>query len=179
MYTKAKIKEEMAKGHIKIEPFHEEQLNPNSYNVMLADELLVYDCDTLDMAKNNPTRLIKIPKKGLLIEPGLLYLGRTVERTENHGVHASIDGRSSVGKLGVNVHCTAGFGDNHFRGVWTFEIFCIQPTIIYPFVKIGQVYFDDYQGADGEDVFNGEGYSGKYQDSHGIESSKLWKEFQK
>lgn len=179
MYTKGKILEEMEKGHIKIDPFHPEQLNPNSYNVMLADELLIYTDETLDMKRDNPYKLIKIPEKGLVIEPGLLYLGRTVERTETHGVHACIDGRSSVGRLGVNVHCTAGFGDNHFKGFWTFEIFCIQPVIIYPFVKISQLYFEDYQGADGEDVYKEVGYKGKYQDNHGIQSSMLWKEFQK
>lgn len=176
MYTKAKIKEEMAKGHIKIDPFDEANLNPNSYNVTFADELLVYTEPVLDMKKDNPYKIVKIPKEGILIEPGRLYLGRTVEKTECHGVHASIDGRSSVGRLGLGVHCTAGFGDNHFKGFWTFEIFCIQPIIIYPFVQISQIYFEDYQGAEGEDVYTGEGYDGKYQNNTGVQSSKLWKE---
>ena len=179
MYTKGKILEEMEKGHIKIEPFHPEQLNPNSYNVMLSDELLIYTNTILDMKKDNPYEIIKIPEEGLLLEPGVLYLGRTIEKTAGHGVHIAIDGRSSVGRLGVSVHCTAGFGDNHFRGYWTFEIFCIQPTIIYPFVEIGQLYFEDYQGADGEDVHKEAGYKGKYQDNHGVQASMMWKEFLK
>lgn len=180
MYTKAKIKEEIAKGHIKIDPYNEANLNPNSYNVTLSNELLIYTCGVIDMKKDNPYTIITMPEKGFEIEPGLLYLGRTVERTECHGVHVSIDGRSSVGRLGVNVHCTAGFGDNHFKGYWTFEIFCIQPVIIYPFVKISQIYFQDYCGAEGEDVYTEEeGYKGKYQDNNGVESSKMWMEFLK
>lgn len=177
MYTKGKILEEMEKGHIKIDPFDYAQLNPNSYNVRLADELLIYTCNTIDMKKDNPYEIIKIPEKGFLLEPGLLCLGRTVERTENHGCEACIDGRSSTGRLGINVHCTAGFGDNHFKGYWTFEIFSIQPVIIYPFVEIGQIYFYPLEAADGEDVYRKHGYQGKYQDNHGIQSSQMWKDF--
>ena len=179
MYTKGKILEEMEKGHIKIDPFHHEQLNPNSYNVMLSDELLIYTEPILDMKKDNAYKIIKIPEQGFLIEPGLIYLGRTIEKTECHGVHASIDGRSSVGRLGIGVHCTAGFGDNHFKGYWTFEIFCIQPITIYPFVPIGQLYFEDYQGAEGENVYASEGYHGKYQDNNGVQRSMFWQEFLK
>ncbi len=62
-----------------ITPFDEKRINPNSYNLSLADELLVYEQDELDMKKPNPTKQIVIPEEGLLLEPNRLYLGRTNE----------------------------------------------------------------------------------------------------
>ena len=59
---------------IVIDPFRDSQLNPNSYNLRLADELLVYESDTLDMKKNNAVRRLTIPESGLLLEPNKLYL---------------------------------------------------------------------------------------------------------
>ena len=65
-----------------ITPFDEKRINPNSYNLSLADELLVYEQDELDMKKPNPTKRIVIPEEGLLLEPNRLYLGRTNEFTK-------------------------------------------------------------------------------------------------
>ena len=65
-------------GNIIIEPYHPSQLNPNSYNLRLSNELLVYDTDTLDMKANNPVRHLTIPDSGLLLETNKLYLGRTL-----------------------------------------------------------------------------------------------------
>ena len=62
-----------------IEPFSRDRLNPNSYNLSLADELLVYENDVLDMKSPNPTRRVVIPESGLTLEPNRLYLGRTNE----------------------------------------------------------------------------------------------------
>ena len=64
-----------------IEPFDKSRLNPNSYNLRLHDELVVYTNGILDMKKDNPSQTIKIPKSGLVLFPGRLYLGRTQERT--------------------------------------------------------------------------------------------------
>ena len=65
-----------------IEPFDKSRVNPNSYNLTLSDELLVYENDLLDMKIPNETRLIKIPEEGLVLEPNKLYLGRTNEFTK-------------------------------------------------------------------------------------------------
>ena len=103
------IKKNLGKSII-IEPYRASQLNPNSYNLRLADELLVYDSEVLDMKANNPVRHLTIPEGGLLLEPNKLYLGRTLEYTKTDGFVPMLEGRSSVGRLGLFIHITAGCG---------------------------------------------------------------------
>src|SRR5256885_9005287 len=98
---------------IVIDPFDESRLNPNSYNLTLHDELLTYEEVVLDMAAPNRTRRLRIPKEGLVLTPQKLYLGRTAELTETHNLVPMIEGRSSIGRLGLFVHVT-GFGDVGF-----------------------------------------------------------------
>jgi dCTP deaminase len=102
-----------------IDPFNEKQLNPNSYNLRLHHELLVYDNKILDMKKPNPYQIITIPQEGMVMETGKLYLGRTMEYTKTEKCVPMLEGRSSVGRLGLFVHVTAGFGDIGFSGYWT------------------------------------------------------------
>ena len=129
-----------------ITPFDEKRINPNSYNLSLADELLVYEKEALDMKKPNPTKRIVIPEEGLLLEPNRLYLGRTNEFTKTDRYVPMLEGRSSTGRLGLFIHVTAGFGDIGFAGYWTLEIFCVQPVRIYPNVEICQIYYHDIDG---------------------------------
>lgn len=166
------IKKRIGKDII-IEPYNEKQLNPNSYNMKLHNELLVYDEEVLDMKSPNKTRKIIIPEEGLVLEPGKLYLGRTVEYTKTLNFAPMLEGRSSIGRLGLFVHITAGFGDVGFSGYWTLEIFCVQPVRIYPDVEICQIYYHEIDG-DYEE-YN----SGKYQNNTGIQESLLYKEFEK
>ncbi len=100
-----------------ITPFDEKRINPNSYNLSLADELLVYEKEALDMKKPNPTKRIVIPDEGLLLEPNRLYLGRTNEFTKTDRYVPMLEGRSSTGRLGLFIHVTAGFGDIGFAAV--------------------------------------------------------------
>lgn len=155
-----------------ITPFDEKRINPNSYNLSLADELLVYEQDELDMKKPNPTKRIVIPKEGLLLEPNRLYLGRTNEFTKTDRYVPMLEGRSSTGRLGLFIHVTAGFGDIGFAGYWTLEIFCVQPVRIYPNVEICQIYYHDIDGE--YDLYS----SGKYQNNSGIQASLLYKDFE-
>lgn len=157
---------------IVINPFDERKLNPNSYNVTLANKLLVYEtgAEPLDMAKNNPYRELIIPPAGLVMMPDTLYLGSTVEYTEANVVVPMLEGRSSIGRLGVFIHATAGFGDCGFAGRWTLEISCVQPVRVYAGVEIGQIYFHEIQGECAP-------YAGKYQKNSGVQPSMLWKEF--
>ncbi len=158
---------------IHIEPFHESQLNPNSYNLRLYHELLVYENEELDMKKVNTANKIVIPEEGLLLEPGKLYLGRTVEYTKTDNYVPMLEGRSSIGRLGLFIHVTAGFGDVGFSGYWTLEIFCVQPIRIYPQVEVCQIY---YHTIDGDyTTYN----SGKYQNNEGIQPSLLYQDFLK
>lgn len=114
-----------------IEPFNEKKINPNSYNLSLHNELLVYEDNLLDMKKPNETKKIIIPEDGLILEPGKLYLGRTNEFTKTEKFVPMLEGRSSTGRLGLFIHVTAGFGDIGFAGYWTLEIFCVQPSLMY------------------------------------------------
>jgi dCTP deaminase len=160
-------------SEIFIEPFEESLLNPNSYNLRLHNELLVYEEDVLDMRKPNGTNSIIIPENGLVLEPGRLYLGRTYEYTRTDRCVPMLEGRSSIGRLGLFVHVTAGFGDVGFRGYWTLEIHCIQPVKVYPMVEICQIY---YHSIEGDYVRYA---SGKYQNNKGIQPSLLYKDFER
>ncbi|CDA78483.1 MAG: dCTP deaminase [Negativibacillus massiliensis] len=156
-----------------IEPFDQSRVNPNSYNLTLHNELLVYENHELDMKKLNPTKRITIPEEGLVLEPNRLYLGRTNEFTKTEGFVPMLEGRSSTGRLGLFIHVTAGFGDVGFAGYWTLEIFCIQPIRIYPNAEICQIYYHSIEG-------DYEPYkSGKYQNNTDIQPSLMYKDFEK
>jgi dCTP deaminase len=155
---------------IVIEPFDPANLNPNSYNLSLHDELMVYEELVLDMRRANRVRRLTIPQEGLVLSPGQLYLGRTAERTETHNLVPMIEGRSSVGRLGLFVHVTAGFGDVGFCGYWTLEMFAVQPVRIYAGVAICQIFYHQICG----DVT--EYASDKYQHNRDIQPSLLFKE---
>lgn len=166
------IKKHIGKEII-IEPFDEKRINPNSYNLSLAGELLVYDNHVLDMKEPNPVSRIIIPEDGLLLEPNRLYLGRTNEYTSTSRYVPMLEGRSSTGRLGLFIHVTAGFGDIGFSGYWTLEIFCVQPVRIYPNVEICQIYYHDIDGE--YELYK----SGKYQNNTGIQPSLMYKDFEK
>lgn len=157
---------------IEIGDFDPKRLNPNSYNLRLHDELVVYAQRELDMKRDNPWETLKIPSGGLVLQPGTLYLGRTVEYTRTKNLVPMLEGRSSVGRLGLCIHVTAGFGDVGFSGYWTLEIHCVQPVRIYPYVEVCQIYYHTIEGAYTEYV------SGKYQGNTGIQTSKLYKDFE-
>lgn len=157
---------------IVIEPFNEKQLNPNSYNLRLHNELLVYDEEVLDMKKPNKVKKIIIPEEGLVLEPGKLYLGRTIEYTATDKYVPMLEGRSSIGRLGLFIHVTAGFGDVGFKGYWTLEIFCVQPIRIYSEVELCQIYYHRVEGD--YDKYN----SGKYQNNESVQPSLLYKDFE-
>ncbi|WP_432404717.1 dCTP deaminase [Wukongibacter sp. M2B1] len=165
------IKDRIGKD-IFIQPFSDKQLNPNSYNLRLHNELIIYEEKILDMKKDNRSKKIIIAPEGLVLEPGKLYLGRTLEYTKTENYVPMLEGRSSIGRLGLYIHVTAGFGDVGFSGYWTLEIHCIQPIRIYPEVEICQIYYHTIQG-------DFEKYSsGKYQNNEGIQTSKLFKDFE-
>ena len=157
-------------GRIKIDPFDEEHLNPNSYNLTLHHELMVYEEIVLDMRKANRVRRMTIPEDGLVLNPNQLYLGRTVERTETHELVPMIEGRSSVGRLGLFVHVTAGFGDAGFCGFWTLEMFAVQPVRIYAGARICQIFYHEITGEVTEYA------SDKYQNNHDIQPSLFFRE---
>lgn len=155
---------------IVIEPFNEDHLNSNSYNLTLHDEVMVYEEVVLDMRQVNRVRRLKIPESGMVLTPNQLFLARTVERTETHNLVPMIEGRSSIGRLGLFVHVTAGFGDVGFKGYWTLEMFAVQPVRIYPGVQICQIFYHELAG----DITNYD--NGKYQNNRDIQPSLLYRE---
>lgn len=163
------IREQLGRN-IRIDPFDESQLNPNSYNMTLHDEILVYEEVVLDMRYANRVRRMTIPAEGLVLSPNQLYLGRTREYTETHNFVPMIEGRSSIGRLGLFVHVTAGFGDVGFKGYWTLEMFAVQPVRIYPGVAICQIFFHQIAGEIQEYK------SQKYQNARDIQPSLLYQE---
>jgi len=163
-------------GGLRIVPFNLNQVNPNSYNVRLHNKLVVYRPEAgevLDMAKECDTEVIHIPASGLVLQPGKLYLGRTVEFTECPCFAPKLDGRSSIGRLGLMVHITAAWGDVNFKGHWTFELAVIEPLRIYAGVCIGQISFSEVDQ-------EGPLYAGKYGNEKDSlpKPSGLWREFQ-
>ena len=162
-------------GDIKITPFDDSALGSNSYDVHLSDTLLIYTSEILDCKKNNPTKEYKIGSSGIVLMPGTLYLGATREHTETKRYVPFLDGRSSIGRLGIFIHCTAGVGDINFCGFWTLEITVAQPIKVYADMRIGQlIYFE--AGTCG--IPYNKKTSSKYNDqSSKPMPSKLYKDF--
>ncbi len=167
LLTGSEIVQCIAEEKIRISDFDPDRVGPNSYDLRLADTLKVYVDPVLDAAKDNPTKEITIPPEGIVLQPGELYLGRTQEWTDSGSFIPMLEGRSSIGRLGLFVHITAGFGDRFFRGFWTLELTPVKPVRIYPGMRICQIYYHLCT----EEV--GDRYSGKYQGSKEIISSKI------
>lgn len=144
------------RGAIVITPFDPKCLGTNSYDVHLAPTLRVYKQERgmgrdalgwpvpnvelpLDLRVQRETVDVPIPKEGIVLEPGELYLASTVEYTESRDHVPMLNGRSSIGRSGLSIHVTAGTGDVGFRGQWTMELFVVKPLRIHAGVPIGQL----------------------------------------
>jgi dCTP deaminase len=137
-----RILEEIEKETIKIQPYNRQYLGTNSYDVHLSRHLAVYKDKTLDAKKHNEIDHFEIPEEGFVLQPGELYLGVTEEYTETHVHVPFLEGKSSTGRLGIDIHATAGKGDVGFCGNWTLEISCKIPVRVYRGMPIGQlIYF--------------------------------------
>lgn len=138
----AGILENVEKGLIKVVPWRRDCLGTNSYDVHLGRTLAVYEDKVLDARKDNKIRCFEIPAEGYVLEPHVFYLGVTEEYTETHAHVPFLEGKSSVGRLGIDIHATAGKGDVGFCNYWTLEISVKQPVRVYAGMPIGQlIYF--------------------------------------
>ena len=179
--TKQAIQAAVSSEDIHIKPFIEDHLSPNSIDVTLNKHLLIYTLEggCLDMKKENPTEKIIIPEDGFILQPNVLYIGSTNETATSHKYIPMFEGRSSIGRLGINTHITAGFGDvgwgyeklarevKCLYPTWTLEICVVHPVRVYPNVRIGQVYFVEPKG---EIEF----YKGKYSAQQSPQASKSY-----
>jgi len=144
--TDTQILAEIEKKTILIEPFHRECLGSNSYDVHLGKYLAVYEEDILDCRKDNKIRHFELPDDGFLLLPTKLYLGVTEEYTESHVHVPFLEGKSSIGRLGIDIHATAGKGDVGYCNTWTLEISVRQPVKIYAGMPIGQLIYFEVSG---------------------------------
>jgi len=137
-----RILEEIGKGTIKIVPYDRECLGSNSYDVHLGKHLARYVNKELDAKAHNTIEHFDIPEEGIVLSPDEFYLGVTEEYTETHSHVPFLEGKSSTGRLGIDIHATAGKGDVGFCGNWTLEISVKQPVKVYAGMPIGQlIYF--------------------------------------
>jgi dCTP deaminase len=141
-----RIREQIEKGRIVIRPYRPECLGTNSYDVHLGPYLATYVDGALDSRKPNEVVEIRMPEKGYVLVPGQLYLGVTEEYTETHGYVPFLEGKSSVGRLGIDIHSTAGKGDEGFCNHWTLEMSVKVPVRIYPGMPIGQLIYFEISG---------------------------------
>jgi dCTP deaminase len=149
MLTGPAIRAEILAGKIVIVPFDEACLGPNSYDLHLADELVVYGDAELGLTVGKIHRMerYKIPETGWLLQPNTLYLARTVEHTETlYPFSPQINGKSGLGRLGLNVHQTAGFGDVGFKGTWTLELTVIHQLRVFAGIRICQIAYTRVEG---------------------------------
>lgn len=148
-----RILEEIDKGTILIEPYRPDCLGTNSYDVHLGKWLATYSDRVLDAKKHNKIEYFEIPLEGFVLQPNTLYLGVTEEYTETHAHVPFLEGKSSTGRLGIDIHATAGKGDVGFCNTWTLEISVAQPVRIYRGMPIGQLIYFEVQG-DIETMYN-------------------------
>jgi dCTP deaminase len=141
-----RIRAERRAGRIVIRPFRPSCLGTNSYDVHLGPRLAVYREPGLDARRPNPVREFRIPPAGYVLLPGQLYLGVTEEYTETHGFVPFLEGKSSVGRLGLDIHSTAGKGDEGFCNYWTLEMSVKLPLRIYAGMPVGQLIYFEISG---------------------------------
>jgi dCTP deaminase len=141
-----RILEEIRAGRIVIRPFRRQNLGSNSYDVHLGPYLATYRDGALDAKKPSEIDEFRIPDRGFVLVPGQLYLGVTAEYTETHAAVPFLEGKSSVGRLGIDIHSTAGKGDIGFCNYWTLEMSVKLPVRIYRGMPIGQLIYFEVSG---------------------------------
>lgn len=172
--TDQQILAEIERGNIVIQPYDRSCLGTNSYDVHLGRYLATYRDAVLDARQHNQIQTFEIPEEGFVLEPGTLYLGVTEEYTESHAHVPFLEGKSSVGRLGIDIHATAGKGDIGFCNTWTLEISVSMPVRVYAGMPIGQLIYFVVQG-DVETFYNRKA-NAKYNDrTDKPVESMMWK----
>ncbi len=162
---------------IVIEPYRRESLGTNSYDVHLGRWLATYEDEVLDARAHNTIKTFEIPPEGYVLQPEGFYLGVTLEYTETHKHVPFLEGKSSIGRLGIDIHATAGKGDVGFCNYWTLEISVKQPIRVYAGMPVGQLI---YFATDGDvAVPYNQKKSAKYTTrSDKPKESMMWKNFE-
>jgi len=168
------IQQKILQGRIFIDPYDPAQINPASYDLTLGKTVAVYagwtwidewagvsdkkrrgpdGCGvfphdrTLDIRKPFDTKTFEIdPDRGWVLKPGVGYLMHTNERVCTQDYVAVLDGKSSLGRLFIQVHMTAGYIDPGFDGQYTMEVTVQHPVRVFPGMRIAQVRFHTVVG---------------------------------
>ena len=182
--TGPEIHKRVRDGRIEITPFNENQINPASYDLRLGNTLVTYYKEkgvqgmfrtllenlTWDTKQENPHDSKTFDQ--ITLQPGILYLMHTEEIVCAHDTVPIVDGKSSIGRLGISVHQTAGFGDIEFRGQYTLEVTVVHPVIVYAGMRFCQIRFHEVVGEI-------QRYQGNYQGetAMGPVASRSWRQF--
>lgn len=172
--TDKEILTEIERGNIVIDPYYPDCLGTNSYDVHLGKYLATYKDKVIDARKHNQIDIFEIPEEGFVLQPNTLYLGVTQEYTESHAHVPFLEGKSSVGRLGIDIHATAGKGDVGFCNTWTLEISVTQQVRIYHLMPIGQLIYFVVQG-DIENLYNKKSSAKYNQRTTKPVESMMWK----
>lgn len=142
------LRERLAFGSIKIEPYDETLIQPSSIDVRLDDRFICFINDGVIDVKKSSDRFTYSVSAGnsnpFRLEPGQFALGSTLESvTVPDDLVGRIEGKSSLGRLGLLIHATAGFVDAGWTGQLTLEFSNVSPLpiLLYPGMKIGQISF--------------------------------------
>jgi len=179
------IRARLAQGDLKVGPLEDEQLQiqPASIDVRLAHEFIVYRSNQVAcLDPRDPRTISEASQKvhlqeggAFILHPGEFALGSTIEEVAiPHDLVATVDGRSSIGRLAVVIHATAGFIDPGFRGQITLELSNIGPIPVklYPNMRVAQLVFHELKSPSTL-PYGEEGRGSSYQDQRGPQTSKI------
>lgn len=179
------IREQVDASRIIIEPYDPACIQPSSVDVKVSHLFRVFRNHTagvLDVKKDltGLTELVEVPDDGVfMLHPGEFVLGSTLERIGvPHDLVARVEGKSSLGRLGLLIHSTAGFIDAGFDGHVTLELANVAnlPITIYPGMKIGQVSFMRMTSP-AEKPYGSGAKGSKYQGQRGPTPSRYFENF--
>jgi len=179
------IKEQIEKGRLVISPFNPELVQPSSVDVRLDRVFCTFKRGILGIldtkkAVDDLMETIEVPPDGsFAVPPREFILGTTLESvTLPDDIVGRLEGRSSLGRLGIVIHSTAGYVDPGFSGQLTLEISNLSPVpvILYPGTRIAQISFLQMSTA-AERPYSAEGMGSKYQGQRGPTPSRLWRDF--
>ena len=179
------LRVEIDAGRIVIEPFDAACVQPSSIDVKLSNLFRVFRNHTaavLDVKKDltGLTELVDVPADGcFLLHPGEFVLGSTLERVGvPDDLVARVEGKSSLGRLGLVIHSTAGFIDAGFDGHVTLELANLAnlPITLYPGMKIGQISFITMTSP-AENPYGSGAKGSKYQGQRGPTPSRYFENF--
>jgi dCTP deaminase len=175
--THNEINAALAAGHIVVEPLAPGAVGTNSIDLRLGLHILTYKNAILDAKIEPQYEIGTIPESGFVLVPDRLYLASTLEYTETHHHAPILEGKSSVGRLGLHIHVSACFGDVGFCGHWTLELHCVQPIRIYPGMPIAQLAYHAVSSLPDTNYMERRGSSYTEAREARPVASRLWKKF--